>query len=344
MITILLIILAFGILIFIHELGHFIAAKILKIKVLQFSFGLGQEIFGKTIGETRYSICVLPLGGAVRLKGENIEELDLQQDSFFGKKWYQRIFVVIMGPVMNYFLAAVLFSILAYFFGVAKFTGEPVIGEVLEGKPAYYAGLKPKDRVLKINDKEINSWSQMAEIINNSVDKELVLEILREKKILKIKVVPQRDIATNRGIIGITPGYEIKKINLLKSIYTGFWQPIALSVYSVQYLFEKIAKLQKPEVAGPVGIVQILSKSVKSGIESFLYTVATISTMLGLFNLFPIPILDGGHIMFAFVEGFITKKIPSKKMYEIANFIGLSIILFLFFFATYSDILRIIKK
>jgi regulator of sigma E protease len=344
MTTAILIILAFGILVFIHEFGHFIAAKILKIKVLQFSFGLGKEIIGKTIGETRYSLCVLPVGGAVRLKGENIEELDLQEDSFFGKKWYQRIFVAAMGPIMNYVLAVIIFIFLAYFFGIATFTGEPVIGEVLEGKPAYTAGIKPKDRILKINDKEIKTWSEMAEIINNSVDKRLTLEILREGKTLKIEVVPQKDETTNRGIIGITPGYEIKKVGFLESVKIGFFQPIFLSIYSIQYLIDRIIKLQKPEVAGPVGIIQILSKSAKSGIESFLYTIATISTMLGLFNLFPIPILDGGHILFSFVEGFITKKIPSKKAFEIANFIGLSIILFLFFFATYSDFLRIFYK
>ncbi len=344
MTTVILIMFAFGILIFIHELGHFIAAKILKIKVLQFSLGFGKEILGKTVNETRYSLCMLPIGGAVRLKGENIEELDLEENSFFGKKWYQRIFVVVMGPVMNYVLAVLIFTFLAYFFGVATFTGEPVIGEILEGKPAYTAGLKSKDRIVSINGQQITTWTQMAEIINSSVDKKLVLEILRGDEKLKIEVTPQKDTNTQRGIIGITPGYEIKKVGLLESLYIGISQPIVLSIYSVKYLFDKLIKLQRPEVAGPVGVVEVLSKSAKSGIESFLYTLGVISAMLGLFNLFPVPILDGGHIFFAFIEGLITKKIPSKKVFEIANMIGLSIVLFLFFFATYSDILRIISK
>lgn len=344
MIIVLLIVFAFGMLIFIHEFGHFLAAKILKIKVLQFSLGFGKEIFGKTINDTRYSLCILPLGGAVRLKGENIEELNTEEDSFLGKKWYQRIFVVIMGPIMNYILAVFIFTFLAYFFGVTTFTGEPVIGEVLEGKPAYIAGVKSKDRIIAINDQKITTWTQMAEIINSSIDKKLVLEILRGEEKIKIEVIPQKDSATDRGIIGITPGYEIKKVGFLKSLYIGFVQPIILSIYSVQYLVDKLIKLQKPEVAGPVGVLQALSKSAKSGIENFLYTVAVISSMLGLFNLFPVPILDGGHIFFALIEGLITKKIPSKKVFEIANMIGLSIILFLFFFATYSDIIRIISK
>jgi regulator of sigma E protease len=343
MINILLIILAFGVLIFFHEFGHFIVAKILRIKVLQFSFGLGKEIVGKTIKDTRYSLCALPIGGAVRLKGENIDELDLEPDSFFGKKWYERIAVVIMGPLMNYFLAIVLFSMLAYFYGVASFSNEPIIGEVIEGKPAYLAGFKSKDKIVKINDVDIKSWSQLAEIIHNSVGQELKFEVLRDNQKVIIKVVPELDKITNKGIIGITPGYEVKKVSILKSIEIGISQPISLSVYSIKYLFDKIKRLEKPELAGPVGVFQVLSKSVKSGIENFLYTVGIISTMLGLFNLFPIPLLDGGHILFSIVEG-ITKKLPSKKTYEIANFVGLSIIMFIFLFATYNDIIRIIYK
>lgn len=340
MMTVLLIILAFGILIIIHELGHFITAKMLGIKVLQFSVGLGKEIFSKEIKGTKYSLCVLPIGGAVKLKGENIEEVDLQEDSFFGKKWYHRLMVVITGPLMNYFLAAVIFSMLVLFYGITEFTDKAIIGEVIKGKPAYQVGLKPKDKIVKINDKDITLWSEMAEVIHNSADKQIKLEIYRDDKKLVFYVTPQKDPVTGKGIIGITPSYEIKKVGFIRSVMLGFLQPVNLSLYSLRYLFEKIVKLQKPEVAGPVGIIQVLTKSVKSGLENFLYTVAVISTMLGLFNLFPIPLLDGGHIFFSLVEA-VTKKLPSKKVFEIANFVGLSILLFLFMFATYSDIIRI---
>lgn len=343
MLTAILIAISFGLLIFFHEFGHFIMARILKIKVLQFSFGLGKELFGKTIGETRYSVCVLPVGGAVKLKGENIEELNFEPDSFFGKKWYQRIFVVITGPLMNYILAAIIFVFLTYKFGVIIPNDTPVIGEVVKDKPAYKAGLQPRDKILKINNIEITTWSQMAQIIHKSAGVKLTIEILRENKKIIKEIIPERDPSTGKGIIGIVSGYEIKHVGFLKSIYIGFTQPIMLSVYTIKYLVEKIRKLEKPEIAGPVGILQILSKSAKSGTENFLYTVGMISTMLGLFNLLPIPILDGGHILFGLME-FVTNKTPSKKMYEIANIIGFSIILMLFFFATYSDILRIVTK
>lgn len=339
----LLIVIAFGLLIFFHEFGHFIMAKILKIKVLQFSFGLGKEILGKTIAGTRYSLCILPIGGAVRLKGENIEELDTEKDSFFGKKWYERMLVVVMGPLMNYVLAVIIFVVLLYFFGLTTISNEPVIGGVIEGKPAYIAGIKPNDRVVKIDNIEVDSWSKLAEIIHNSAEKKIYLEVLRDNKILHFEIIPQRDPSTQQGIIGITPGYYIEKLSFVNSIKVGITQPILLSIFSIKYLIEKITKLQKPEVSGPIGIVQFLSKAAKSGLENFLYTIGVISSMLALFNLFPIPVLDGGHIMFCFLEA-VTKKLPSKKLFEIANLIGLTIIFSLLIFATYSDIMRIIKK
>lgn len=343
MLIAILIIIAFGLLIFFHEFGHFIMAKILKIKVLQFSFGLGKEILGKTIGETRYSLCVLPIGGAVRLKGENIEELDTEKDSFFGKKWYERILVVVMGPLMNYVLAVIIFVTLLYFFGLSVVSNEPVIGDVVEGKPAHIAGIKPNDRIVRINNIEIDSWSKLAEIIHNSAEKKISLEIIRNNEILHFEIIPQKDPVTQKGIIGITPGYYTEKLSLINSIKVGVTQPIILSIFSIRYLIEKIVKLQKPEVAGPIGIVQFLSKAAKSGLENFLYTVAVISSMLALFNLFPIPVLDGGHIMFCLIEA-VTKKMPSKRLFEVANLIGLTLLFSLLMFATYSDIMRMFKK
>ncbi len=334
------IIFGFGIIIFVHEFGHFIVAKILKIKVIQFSFGLGPEVIGRTINDTRYSICLFPLGGAVKLKGENIEEEIKEEDSFYGKKWFERIAVVIMGPIMNYILAMVVFSFLAYIFGVGIISNEPIIGNVIENKPAYKIGLKQNDKIIKINNIEIKTWSQMAEIIHNSPQEKLVLEVLRNDKILKFEVVPEKDPVTKYGMIGITPGYKVEKLSFIKSIKVGVSQPVLLSIFSIKYLYEKIAKMESPELAGPLGIVQVLSKAARSGIEQFLNLIATISTMLGLFNLLPIPILDGGHVLFALIEG-VTKKLPTKKMFEIANFIGLSLLVVLFLYATYSDIVRL---
>ncbi|MEN3013735.1 MAG: M50 family metallopeptidase [Endomicrobiia bacterium] len=343
MLIAILIIFAFGLLIFFHEFGHFLMAKILKIKILEFSFGLGKEIIGKTIGGTRYSISLLPIGGAVKLKGENIEELDTEADSFFGKKWYQRMLVVIMGPLMNYVLAVIIFFILLYFFGLTVISNEPVIGNVIEGKPAHLVGLKRNDRILKIDNVPVNSWEEMAQKIHNSANKKIYLEVLRENTTLYFEIIPTEDPASQRGIIGIVPGYKKERLNLIGSLKTAITQPVILSVFSLRYLLEKIIKLQKPEIAGPIGIVEVLSKAAKSGFENFLYTVGVISSMLALFNLFPVPILDGGHIMFCIFEA-ITRKLPSKKLFEVSNLIGLTFLLFLLMFATYSDILRIFKK
>jgi regulator of sigma E protease len=340
--TVILIIFGLGVVIFFHEFGHFVIAKMFKLKVLQFSFGLGKEIVGVTYKDTRYSVCIFPFGGAVKIKGENLEEENYDKDSFFGTKWYKRLLIVFAGPFMNYVLAFLLFLFLSIFYGVAEISNEPIVGNVVPNFPAEKVGIQPKDKILKINDIEIKTWSDMAQIIHSSAEKKINVLLQREEKIIKLEIVPMKDPSSGVGIIGISPGYVTKKVSFYESVKISLFQPVIISIVSVRYLIEKIVKLQKPEVAGPIGIVQVMAKAAKSGIEQFVYTIALISSAVGLFNLFPIPVLDGGHIMFSLAEGVLSRK-PTKKVYEIANYIGLVFILALFMFATYSDILRNIQ-
>ncbi len=337
--TMILIIFGLGVVIFFHELGHFVMAKIFKLKVLQFSFGLGKEIMGFTYKDTRYSICIFPFGGAVKIKGESLDEENYEKDSFLGTEWYKRISVVFAGPFMNYVLAFFLFLFLSMFYGVAEISNEPIVGNVITNLPAEKAGIKPKDKVLKINDIEIKQWRDMAEIIHNSAEKKIKILLERENRIIELGIIPVKDPSSGVGIIGISPGYITRKVAFFDSVKISLLQPVAISVISVKYLVEKMVKLQKPEVAGPIGIVQVMAKAAKSGMEQFVYTIALISSAVGLFNLFPIPILDGGHIVFGLIEGLFHRR-PTKKVYEIANYVGLFLILTLFMFATYSDILR----
>ncbi len=337
--TIIWIIFGLGVVIFFHELGHFVLAKIFKLKVLQFSFGLGREIVGFTYKDTRYSICLFPFAGAVKIKGENLDDENYEKDSFLGIKWYKRILVIFAGPFMNYVLAFILFLFLSMYYGVAEISNESIVGDVILNMPANKVGIIPGDRIIKINGIEIKKWTDMAQIIHSNADKKIQVLVLRENKNIMLEVVPTKDPVSGLGVIGIVPGYVTKKVSFLNSVKIALFQPVAISVVSVKYLVEKIVKLQKPEVAGPIGIVQVMAKAVKSGVEQFVYTIALISCAVGLFNLFPIPILDGGHIVFSFVEGIIRRR-TSKKVYEIANYIGLFLILSLFIFATYSDILR----
>lgn len=329
-----------GILVFIHELGHFIMAKKFKLRVEKFTFGFGPELVGFTKGETRYSICAIPLGGMVKLPGEDPESSTGHADEFMSQPWYVRLLIAVFGPLMNYLLAIVLFSFVVFNWGISKPSNLPVIGEAIEGKPAYEAGLKKDDKILKINNKEVSSWKDMAVIIHNSADKELAISIQRGEKKFVVNVTPKKDEAAGVGLIGIMPSLDSEKVGLLESIDYGFKMPFYQSYFTLKYLGTKLVRFEKPDVAGPIGVVQILAKAAKAGWQNLLYLLAVISTALGLFNLLPIPLVDGGHITIALIEATIRKRLNVKAI-QVANMVGFGIIISIFLLATYNDILRI---
>jgi len=339
--SIISVVFTFGIIIFLHELGHFIVARLQKVRVEKFAFGFGPEIIGKTIGPTRYSICALPLGGMVKLAGEHIEEAKGEKDEFFSKPWYSRIFIVGAGPAMNYILAVLFFFITIFFWGVGTPSNKPIIGEVRQGMPAEKAGLKPGDIILSIDDQKINTWQDASSIIHKKGNQKVKMEIKRNEEIFTIEVIPEIDKNLKIALIGILPEVKVDKVGLLKSFLLSIEHTIAVSIVYIQYIVEKITKLEKPEVAGPIGIAQIVAQTAKTGLSSLLVLIGRISVMVGLLNLFPIPLFDGGHIMFYAIEGLITKKPVNKKVLEIANFVGLVIIVSIFMFAFYSDFQRL---
>ena len=329
-----------GLLIFIHELGHFLMAKKFKIRVEQFAFGFGPEIVGFTYGETRYSICAIPLGGMVKMPGEDASNATGSPDEFMSQAWYKRLLIAFFGPFMNYVLAVVIFTVVFYFWGLSIPSEKPVIGEVMDGYPAKVSGLLSGDTVQKINGITVTKWQDMADLIHKSASKKMKFFVARTSATLTIEIVPSKDPATGTGLIGIAPMIDTKKVGIGESFTMGVKMVVFQTVYTVKYLGMKIIHWEKPEVAGPIGVVQLLAKAAKSGIENLLHFLAVISVALGLFNLFPIPLVDGGHIVLALIEA-VTRKPLNKKAVQISNFVGLSIIVFIFIFATYSDLARL---
>jgi regulator of sigma E protease len=241
---------------------------------------------------------------------------------------------------MNYILAVMLFGVVIYFWGVGRPLDKPVVGEVISGKPAEKAGLKSDDMILSIDGVKITTWMEMAEIIHKSANVQLELRIKREESEFDINITPELDPVSKYGLIGITPAVEIRKVSILQSINYGIRSVIFQSVFTVRYLGERLIKWEKPEIAGPIGVAQILAKAAKAGMQQMLSILAFISTALGLFNLFPIPLVDGGHIMFSIIEG-ITGRRLNKKIIAISNYVGLALIMTIFLFATYSDLGRL---
>lgn len=336
---IIVVIFSIGIVIFVHEFGHFIVAKKTGVRVEKFYVGMGPEIFGFTIGETKYGVSLLPIGGVVKLAGEEMDDAQPKEGDFFYLPWYKRIYVAAAGSVMNLFLAVFLFALTFYVWGVYTPSHKPVIGEILESYPAAKAGIMKNDLVLEIDGIEIKNWALMAEYIHSKPEKNLKILIERDGKKLWYEVKTVKDSSRGIGLIGISPVMEIRKVGLFQSLRMGASQSAMWNYLTLKYLYAKITKFQKPEISGPVGIIQSMTKAVRTGADNFIALIALISNSLALFNLFPIPLLDGGHIFLFALEGIIKKPID-KKYIEKINTVGLAIIIFIFVFATYSDLTR----
>ncbi len=336
------IIFTFGIIIFIHELGHFIVLKVLGVYVEEFSFGFGKAILQKIKSGTVYSIRLIPLGGYVKPKGEDINDYKGENDEYFSKKWYERIMIVIAGPVMNYILSFLIFFTVIFWVGKPVPSSKAIIGDVAEGFPADLAGLKSGDRIVGIDGKKIDTWKDMMNMISPKIEKEIVLEYERDGKIYSIRIVTRRDPASERGVIGIVPYTEYKRVSFFEAIKMSFAQIIYWTSMTIKTIALSIYRRQKPDIAGPIGIVQIVSKAAQSGFWDFLFLVGLISIAVGFFNLLPLPLLDGGHLVMYIFEGVSGKRLTPRIIKYVTS-VGIVILASILVFATYSDITRIYK-
>ncbi len=341
LLTIISILITLGVVVFVHELGHFWFAKRNGIKVLTFALGFGPKLFGVEYKGTLYVLRAIPIGGYVKMAGEVVDEITGNPDEYWSKPWYQRIQVVLAGPIMNYIFSILLFTSIFTIIGLPQPPEQPVIGEMVAGMPAELAGLKSGDKIMQIDNVKIEKWDQAAAYIHSHGDKDIAIIIERENSQIEFNIVPKFDKAQNIGLIGITPKVVYKKTDIFTAFIRGVQQVIYITVITLKTLFLAIIKLAKPDIAGPIGIAQFASKTAKSGIYDFLLFLSVVSTGLGLFNLLPIPIADGGYVIIFLYEGITKKKVTIKQL-EIINTIGIFIFLFIFFLAMYNDIERLV--
>jgi regulator of sigma E protease len=319
----------------------------------RFSFGLGPEMIGFKWGETRYCIAWLPLGGEVRMAGEMVEgddtaaaarvdpDADHSRD-FFAQPWYRRLAIALAGPFMNYALAIVIFFGMLMIWGEPTQTNKTEIGEVVAGMPAEKAGLQEGDKVLKIQNEPVTDFADVAAKIHARPGMETEILFDRAGSEKTIKIVPQKDADGKKGLIGIRPAeptVDRTKIGPGSAIKKAGWQCYNITAFTLYYLGQKIIARERPDVAGPLGIGQVIVKAVKSGAEDFFYLIGLISVAIGLFNLFPVPMLDGGHMLYYVIEGIRGRPI-SHRVIAKANMVGLALLLSLLVFATVNDVQR----
>ena len=335
-----------GMVVVIHELGHLVVARKLGVRVERFTVGFGPEIFGWTASGIRYAVCAVPLGGMVKMAGEFQDERANQPDEFFSQAWYRRNLIALAGPVMNYVLAFVLFAMVAGVWGILQPSSLPIVGDMIPGLPAAVAGFHENDRILRINNGPIASWEEMAKFIHEHPDEKLKVDVERtspdakKPQAVSIILTPRRDPQLGIGLIGIMPMVDKIRPGFTGSIKAASSDVKVWTLQPLKYLSSKIRRFEGPkELSGPLGIAQMVTKATREGMANVIYLIAVISTGLGLFNLFPIPVLDGGHVLLYTIEGIIRRPL-SRRVMQVANAIGLSLVLTIFLYASYQDVLR----
>ncbi len=429
-----------SIIVFIHELGHFAFARLFGVRVIDFSIGFGRSIKSwQTNSETIFNLRILPVGGFVQMKGENISNDENEQDSFASKKYYQKMLITLGGPLFNFFLALVIFFMINLF-GVQKVTPligdvipnslaetngllakdlileidgndissysdaqsilskrlgdtgivnfkilrnentffykleitdwlsedepsnlvyslgivppiEPVIGEVLPDSPAAEGGLNSGDMILKINANPIYDWSEIKKFINEKGGETISLTIDRNGESKQLFVKPIFSEISSTWQIGISSAYilnpssrKIIKFGIAQSLQNSFLQTFSVIENSLIF-FKKIifGQISSKNLGGPVMIGQYAGESViYGGLYSFIYLIAFISISLGIVNLFPLPVLDGGQALILTIERIIGKNLPDKLL-DFFYKLGTLLLLFLFVFVFLNDIFRIVS-
>ncbi len=347
-------VLVLGLLIFVHELGHFLAARLFGVTVTRFSLGFGPKLVGFTRGETEYRISAVPLGGYVKMLGENPDEEEAavsQPGAFVNKSIARRLMIVAAGPVSNFVLGVVVFALILYLWGVPVLM--PQVGKLLDGYPAAGSGLREGDLVVEVNGRPVRTWDEMAELIKNNGLRPLQLTVERDGKLHSVSVTPaegeSKDIfgqPIKKPMVGISPSGRafIRKLDFFPALWGGVvqaWDVTRLTFVSLAKVITR--QIPMSSVGGPIFIVEAAGRQAKEGLVNLLFFMGLISVNLGLLNILPIPVLDGGHLFFFLIEAVIRRPV-SVKIRERAMQAGVIFLVAFMAVIFYNDILRIITR
>lgn len=338
MLTILAAIFVFGVLVTVHEFGHFITAKMTGMRVDEFAIGFGPKIYQQKDGETLYSLRAIPLGGYNKIAGMDPDD-PAEPDSFKSKSIPARMLVILAGSLMNFILPVILFSGIFMIQGIEKPVNEPVLGTVMENKAAAKAGLQAGDKIVTINGEKINTWNEIVGVLQQNGAKEVVLTAERNGAVNTYTMNPEFNKELGRPLIGITPKMVLEKPGVVDSVKMGFGYTGYIIGAMVDGLQKIITGKAPAEVSGPIGVAQMAGEVAEKGILPLISFVAFLSINLGVINLLPLPALDGGHFVLLVLEGVRGKPLGSKAMNTIQT-IGVIIILAITVFSTFKDVTR----
>ncbi len=345
-------VLGLGVLIVFHELGHFLLAKLSGVGVLTFSIGFGPKLLVRKRGETEYALSAFPLGGYVKMIGEDPDEevspADIER-SFAHKSLFKRIAIVVAGPGFNLLLAVLLLMVVYTFYGVPVMSTQ--ISDVVKGTPAEKAGLVKDDRIVAIDGKAVKEWDELSGTIKASGGKVLSLQVRRGNEIFNVSVQPDRKEGRNvfgerkdDWLIGISSRVTIEKGNAGLAVVRAFYQTYDYSKLTLMAFYKMLLGDVSPRnIGGPIMIAQMAGQQAQEGFGSFLAFLAVLSINLGVLNLLPVPVLDGGHLLFFIVEAVIRKPVALRYR-EMAQQVGICLLALLMVYAFYNDIVRFFEK
>ena len=351
----------FGLLVSVHELGHFIVAKLTGMRVDEFAIGFGPKILSKRYGETIYTLRLVPLGGFNRIAGmdyEIIENLDREgqrneekrivipdeedagERAYFRRPIWARMAVILAGSVMNFILPVFIFFALFLAQGVATPSPEPIIGTVIADKPAAMAGLKAGDRLLSIDGQPVAQWSDISQKLQGKAERPFKVVYQRDGQELSTTLMPEEDAAANRVIIGITSSANYYHPGILEAAGLAVEREIYVTGAMLTGLVQLVqGTVSTAELSGPVGVAQMAGQVAEQGIWPLLGFAAFLSLNLGIVNLLPIPALDGGHFIMLVLEALRGKPMKPAAMYYI-QITGIVFIVSLMLFTTFNDLTK----
>ena len=337
LITILGAVFVFGVIVMIHELGHFLTAKACGMRVDEFAIGIGPNVIQKQKGETLYSIRLLPLGGFNKIAGMDPSE-DVGERGFNNKPVWQRFIVIAAGATFNFLLAIVIYFCIFAFHGTTVPSHEPVIGDTFAGNPAAEAGIQQGDRILTINGQSIQEWNDISQSLQGHSNHVVSVTLDRKGEIISTTVIPRE--SGDRAVIGINPVMDVKQYGIGESAVYAVTHTGSTIMEMLQGLWNIVTGHSKGDVAGPIGVAQMAGQVAQHGFISLLLFTALLSLNLGVINLLPIPVLDGGHLVLLILEGITGRKLPEKALQYI-QMTGVGLLLLVFVYSTFQDILRL---
>ena len=343
MVTVISALVVFGILVLVHELGHFVMAKRTGMFVKEFAIGFGPKLISRKIGETVYSIRCIPLGGFNDIAGMDPGDDEAGERSYFRKPIAHRMVVIVAGAAMNLILPIFLFWGMIYFNGVASPSPEPVLGEVVANTPAAKAGLKDGDRIVKMDDKVINSWQDFTDVVRDGAGHSYRVVLERDGKQQETVLTPEYNEQAKRAMVGVRSDVIIEKAG----IGEAFSMALSRNMLIIRRMIEGIGDIifgeAAGEVSGPIGVIQMTGEMAEAGMLPLINFAALLSLNLGIVNLLPIPALDGGHFVMLLLEAVRGKPLGEKALGNI-QMIGIACLLTIMLFATKNDIVRIFFK